>query len=525
MMTPDLYSFANLWRQYRICRRNKRNTLNQLRFEIDAERNLLALQRELRAHTYRPGQSICFVTRGPKPREVFAADFRDRIVHHLLVAEQERVFEPRFIHDSYACRVGKGTLAASNRLMEFLRAGTANGRRPLFALHLDVAGFFPSIDKEVLCALLARRLRHPEVRWLTSVVLFHDATTDYRFCSRDERTAPPGRAGYPVPARKSLFGNDNRRGLPIGNLTSQFWANVYLNEVDQFAKRVLRCRWYLRYVDDLMLLSPDPDELRRWHAAIARFLEDRLRLRLRAEDRQPVPVGQGVDFVGWKTWWSHRVPRRRTLANLRARVRSFERRHVARAFMGGAARVRVPRPSPGVRRMTLGRSRNDLADLTAALGSSGGHLRHGGAWRVWDEVWKGRPWLDALFARCCWRPAPRWTHWHPRAGESFRRAYARLLRSAPPAGLVFLQVGRFVELYGPQRLRAERVLGLRAAALPRAGYAFTVGVPACAMPRFAARALAAGHDIVQIRTNEDGACVVLLTPVDSRVAPAAPTAW
>jgi hypothetical protein len=123
----DRYTFQELWQHYRNCRRNKRNTRNALAFEIDAEAKLLALQQELRDHTYRPGRSICFVTDGPKPREVFAADFRDRIVHHLLVHHLERVFEPCFIHDSYACRRGKGTLAASDRLMEFLRRAPGSG--------------------------------------------------------------------------------------------------------------------------------------------------------------------------------------------------------------------------------------------------------------------------------------------------------------------------------------------------------------------------------------------------------------
>ncbi|MGH7322074.1 MAG: hypothetical protein ACRELA_20960, partial [Candidatus Rokuibacteriota bacterium] len=144
--------------QYRRCRRNKRNTHHALAFEADAEASLLTLQHELRAHTYRPGRSVCFVTGGPKPREVFAADFRDRIVHHLLVSHQERVFEPLFIHDSFACRQGKGTLAASDRLMEFLRRVTANGRRPAWALKLDVASFFPS-DELPLPLARAKRAR------------------------------------------------------------------------------------------------------------------------------------------------------------------------------------------------------------------------------------------------------------------------------------------------------------------------------------------------------------------------------
>jgi hypothetical protein len=130
----------------------------------------------LRDHTYRPGRSICFVTGGPKPREVFAADFRDRIVHHLLVSRLERVFEPTFSHDLYACRKGKGVLAASNRLMVFLRCVSANGQRRAWALTLDVASFFPSIHKQTLYEILARRVRDPELRWLTRIILFHDPT-------------------------------------------------------------------------------------------------------------------------------------------------------------------------------------------------------------------------------------------------------------------------------------------------------------------------------------------------------------
>jgi len=199
VIDPDLYAFPALWRHYRQCRRNKRNTRNALAFEINAEAHLLALQQELRAHTYRPGRSICFVTDGPKPREVFAADFRDRVVHHLLVSHQERLFEPRFIHDSYACRTGKGTLAASDRLMTFLRQITANGRRPAWALKLDVANFFPSIHKATLSALLARHLSHPELLWLTRTLLFHDPTTNYHFQSRDASGPGPGSPHYPVP--------------------------------------------------------------------------------------------------------------------------------------------------------------------------------------------------------------------------------------------------------------------------------------------------------------------------------------
>ncbi|MFT4572233.1 MAG: RNA-directed DNA polymerase, partial [Candidatus Binatia bacterium] len=190
---------------------------------------------------------------------------------------------------------------------------------------LDVADFFPSINKRTLCAITERAIRDPEIRWLNRVLLFHDPTTDYRFQSRRGHALGPEQAGYPVPNRKSLFGNDNQHGLPIGNLTSQFWGNVYLDQVDQFIKRKLRCRYYVRYVDDMMLLAESPDQLLRWREQIAIFLRDRLRLELKAGQRELISLREGVEYIGWKTWWNRRVPHRRTLGRLRTRLASFER--------------------------------------------------------------------------------------------------------------------------------------------------------------------------------------------------------
>jgi len=130
-------------------------------------------------------------------------------------------------------------LAASDRLTEFLRSVTANGRRRSWALKLDVASFFPSIQKQTPYDIIAGRVCDPELRWLTRTVLFHDPTTEYRFKQGEKRTPRPASDRYPIPEQKSLFGKHNDRGLPIGNLTSQFWANVYLNELDRFVKRTL----------------------------------------------------------------------------------------------------------------------------------------------------------------------------------------------------------------------------------------------------------------------------------------------
>jgi hypothetical protein len=216
-VSRELYGFENFWRHYRRCRANKRNAINALRFELDAESNLLRLREELAEHTYRPGRSICFVTDGPKPREVFAADFRDRVVHHVLVAAQERVFEPRFIHDSFACRVGKGTLAASDRLTTFLRRATANGHRAAWALKLDVASFFTSASPPLCHGHGQRALRPASPQTSSTTSPPPERHTRHRPaaavsatpCARDQppghaRRLPMPRAAAPVPAREGL---------------------------------------------------------------------------------------------------------------------------------------------------------------------------------------------------------------------------------------------------------------------------------------------------------------------------------
>jgi hypothetical protein len=199
---------------------------------------------------------------------------------------------------------------------------------------------------------------------------------DYAFRSRDRRVAPPGTPGYPVPIRKSLFGKQNRRGLPIGNLTSQFWANVYLHEL---VKRQLGVRWYVRYVDDLILLAPRPETLVVWREAIRTMLAERLGLALRGEGEEPFPTARGVVFVGWRTWWDHRVRRRRTIGNVTTRLDHFARRHIRPGPVRGTTAITLP---------ARGRRRRASAcgGLRRSLASSSGHLRHGSAWRAWEAI-------------------------------------------------------------------------------------------------------------------------------------------
>jgi len=177
--SPELFAFENLYRHYVQCRRNKRNTHNARRFEAHQELSLLALKEALEGRTYRPGPSVCFVTRRPKLREIFAADFRDRVVHHVLVGYLEQYWERVFIHDSYACRKGKGVHQAVDRLQQLIRQVTANGQRCAWYLQLDIRNYFMRIDNAILWRLVAPHIADEDACWLTRMLVFHDCTEGY----------------------------------------------------------------------------------------------------------------------------------------------------------------------------------------------------------------------------------------------------------------------------------------------------------------------------------------------------------
>lgn len=176
-VTSGIFSLQNLYRQYLKCRRNKRNTLNALQFEFNAEWKLAALAVELQHKTYRAKRAIGFVVAKPKLREIVAADFSDRIVHHVLVDALETIFEPQFIYDSYACRQDKGTHKAVARVEQFIRQLSANAQ-PSYFLQLDIQNFFMNIDKNILLGLIYKRTRDHNLRWLAREVIFINPSQD-----------------------------------------------------------------------------------------------------------------------------------------------------------------------------------------------------------------------------------------------------------------------------------------------------------------------------------------------------------
>lgn len=299
------FTFAELVEAYLDCRRTKRNSAAALSFEIDLERNLRRLFDELVAGSYQPGRSKCFVITRPKPREVWAAEFRDRIVHHLLYRHIGPRFERSFIADSCACIKGRGTLYAAQRLEAKVRSITQNWSRPAYYVKCDLANFFVSIDKRVVRDLLLAKIPEPFWRALTELVLMHDPRIEFVY------RGDPAMMDL-VPPHKRLMEQPPYLGLPIGNLSSQFFANVYLDVLDQHVKHQLRCRHYIRYVDDFVLLHESAQWLDEAHADIAEFLPARLGARLNERKTILQPIDRGIDFVGHviKPWC--RSTRRRT---------------------------------------------------------------------------------------------------------------------------------------------------------------------------------------------------------------------
>jgi RNA-directed DNA polymerase len=298
---PQVWDFENLYLAYRKARKGKRSRPGAASFERIQDDELLALQDELRNFTYQPGAYHSFYIHDPKKRLISAAPFRDRVVHHALCRVMEPIWEPRFIHDSYANRTGKGTHRALNRTTQF-------ARRYKHFLQCDVRKFFPAIDHAILRTEFSRLIRDDNLLWLSNRILSSGEgvlTEEYTM------------AWF---AGDDLLAAQRPRGLPIGNLTSQFWANIYLNSLDHFVKRTLKANAYLRYVDDFLLFSDDWDELISWRASIIKHLAS-LRLVLHEKSARVYPTVSGIPFLGFRIFPEYRRVKRRKVINYRRKLR------------------------------------------------------------------------------------------------------------------------------------------------------------------------------------------------------------
>ena len=250
---PQVTSFEAVYQAWRQARRGKRYTAAAASFERNLDVELLTLHQELSAETWQPGGFRSFTVHEPKRRKISAAPFRDRVVHHALINVLEPIYERTFIDDSYANRKGKGTHAALDRCTHYLR-------RFKYVLQCDVQQFFPAVDHALLKAALAHKIAcEPTMNLCAQIIDSGEGILTNEYTLR----------WFPG---DDLFGVDRPRGLPIGNQTSQFWANVYLNPLDQFVKHTLRCKGYIRYVDDFLLFADDKVTLHRWRVELIEFL-------------------------------------------------------------------------------------------------------------------------------------------------------------------------------------------------------------------------------------------------------------
>ena len=325
----QICEFDNIHRAYLKARRGKRYKRDILRFSARLEESLIDVHNDLSWKSYTPGPYKLFTIHEPKERVIAALPFRDRVVHHALCNIIEPIFERSMIYDSHACRRGMGVLTGVLRTTKFLRAARRRWGR-VYCLKMDVEKFFPSIDHDVLKRIIRRRIACPDTLSLIDMII-------------DSHTAG--------------------RGLPIGNLTSQLWANVYLNELDHFVKERLRVRYYIRYMDDMVVFDGDKARLHAVLAEVRGFMAHVLHLRLNGKT-QIFPVDQRcVDFLGYRIWPDYRLPRK---ANIRRNKRKFRKQ--CRQYLDGSAPLGV---------------------ILCSIASWIGHCKHADTWRLRRRVLSG----------------------------------------------------------------------------------------------------------------------------------------
>lgn len=300
----QIYSFANLYDAWSKARKGKRRNREVLRFESDLEGNLIELQNDLIWQSYTPGAYRYFTVLSPKPRQIAALPFRDRVLQHAINNLIEPIFEARFISDSYACRPGRGTHACADRVERFLRIAQRNHGR-IYALKADVSKYFASIHRPTILKILARNISCERTLQLIKTVIYADGEhTDY--------------------------------GIPIGNLTSQLMANVYLHQLDMEVKHNMQVKHYARYMDDFCIIHHDKNYLHAARAHIEDWLQENLQLKTNHKT-QVTPVanrnGMALDFVGYRIYPTHRRLRRDSIKRIKTSLKRLQR-HYAEGRIG-----------------------------------------------------------------------------------------------------------------------------------------------------------------------------------------------
>lgn len=305
----ELTRIENLFQAWHEFKKGKKKRKDLQVFERNLEDNLFLLQEALQKRTYKHGSYQAFFVQDPKKRHIHKAKVADRVVHHLLYQYLYEVFDKTFIYDSYSCRLEKGTHKAVKRLEKFTRQVSKNYTRSCWALHCDIKKFFASVDHEILLKLLKNRIKDKGIIWLLPEVI-------NSFHSQDK----------------------NGKGIPLGNLTSQIFANIYLNELDQFIKHKLKVKYYLRYADDFLILSDSKNYLNHLIKPIEFYLQDKLKLELHPQKIIFRKLEWGIDFLGYIVLPHHILPRTKTkkriLEKLKEKIGSENFNQSLQSYLG-----------------------------------------------------------------------------------------------------------------------------------------------------------------------------------------------
>jgi len=277
-----IYNRENLIKAWQNAKKGKTKRRYVKRFKRNLRHNLLKLKEELENQTYEPCLLKTFILRDPKTRKISKSAFRDRVVHHALCNLIVPIFEKSFIYDSHANQIGKGSLKALERFDVFKRKVSKNNTKECYVLKADIKQYFERINHETLITIIKRKIKDERVIWLIE---------------------------------KILSVNKKTKGMPLGNLTSQFFANLYLNELDIFVKHKLKAKYYIRYVDDFVILHESEEQLKKWKLEINNFLKEKLKIELHPSKSNVLKLDSGINFLGFRVFYYHKLIRKSNLKN------------------------------------------------------------------------------------------------------------------------------------------------------------------------------------------------------------------
>ena len=306
-LSQKVCRFENLYNAYLKARKGKNNSAEVLKFSYNLENELLKLQWELKNQTYKTGEYKHFIIFELKERKISALPFRDRVVHHAICSVIEPIFEKKFIYDSYACRKGKGTHAGTDRIQNFIRKTNGN----YYVLKCDVSKYFPSVNHEILKQIIREKIADKKLLQLLDKIIESSCSEKYDFSNSEEQNV-----------QSSL-----QKGIPIGNLTSQLFANIYLNKFDEYVKYELKIKYYVRYMDDFVVLHESKKYLHEVKEKVRLFFIS-IKLTLHPKKVNIFPVALGIDFLGYIIFNNYKLVRKSTvkrfLKNVKIKLKKYD---------------------------------------------------------------------------------------------------------------------------------------------------------------------------------------------------------